>query len=807
MLDFWRALFGTGGFMPHGHCYLWNPGLVSLHLSTDLAIGLSYVAISLTLLYLVHRVRREITFSWILVCFGVFIIACGGTHFMEVWTLWTPVYWLSGAVKVVTAAASVLTAAVLPPLVPKGVQLIRSAKLAERDRKHLAAANEALHREILERKSREAEIRALNVELEQRVAARTVQLSDANERLSRKAAIIEHSNDAIVSLNLMGRITSWNPAATRLYGYRAEEMMGGPVGTLAPAGWPLEISDLIERVKGGEEISSFDTRCVRRDGEHIDVRVTLSSIRDESGKIVGTSLIARDFSEWKRTLEMSRLTVEAAPNAMVMTNGDGKIVLVNSQTEKLFGYSRQELLGQSVDILVPARLRHRHPEHRAGFMRGPDTRAMGAGRDLHGLRKDGSEFPVEIGLNPIRTEEGTWVLSAIVDITERKRADELVRLAVEASPSAMVMVDEQGKIVLVNSQTEKLFGYARGELLGQSVDMLLPAAQRNKHREHRSEFMREPTARAMGAGRELRGIRKDGSEFILEIGLNPIAMEQGIWVLSSILDITERKRAEAEIQQLNQDLENRVAQRTRELTDSNAELEAFSYTVSHDLRAPLRQIAGFSNILVEEHASQLTPESRRYLDKVKDGAQQMGALIDALLKLARIGRQAVSRRDTELNGLVSAALEQLSLDCSGRKIDFHIDGIGSVECDPALMKVVFINLLSNAIKYTRQRDSAVIDVGRIDEGPEPVIFVRDNGAGFDMAHSSKLFGVFQRLHKARDFEGTGIGLATVQRIVHKHGGRVWAEAEAGKGATFYFTIPDHSEPPVPQNGDSGKGAP
>src|SRR5882762_740115 len=201
----------------------------------------------------------------------------------------------------------------------------------------------------------------------------------------------------------------------------------------------------------------------------------------------------------------------------------------------------------------------------------------------------------KFGLNPIETEQGIWVLSAIVDITERKRAEEMFRLVVEAAPSAIVVADRQGKIILVNNQTEKLFGYSREELIGREVDILVPLRYRVKHPSNRAEFMRDPRARAMGAGRDLWGLRKDGREFPVEIGLNPIQTERETWVLSAIVDITERKRAESQINQLNHELEGRVLERTAELTATNAELGSFSYSVSHDLRAPLRQIAGFSN--------------------------------------------------------------------------------------------------------------------------------------------------------------------------------------------------------------------
>ena len=236
--------------------------------------------------------------------------------------------------------------------------------------------------------------------------------------------------------------------------------------------------------------------------------------------------------------------MESALNAIVMVNPEGKIILVNAHTEKLFGYGRDELIGQALEMLVPERFRTRHPEYRSGFFANPQVRSMGVGRDLFGRRKDGSEFPVEIGLNPIKTDEGLVVLSAIVDITERKKAEERFRQAVESAPNGMVMINPEGTIVLVNAQTERLFGYDRAELLGHSVELLVPERFRSKHPDNRAGFFANPQVRSMGVGRDLFGRRKDGSEFPVEIGLNPIKTDDGLLVLSAIVDITERKNAE-----------------------------------------------------------------------------------------------------------------------------------------------------------------------------------------------------------------------------------------------------------------------
>lgn len=270
----------------------------------------------------------------------------------------------------------------------------------------LESANAALQREAGERNRAGEETRLLNIQLEQSVAARAAELAEANQRLAWMAALVEHSNDAIISLDTKGCLLSWNPAAERLYGYRMEEVFGRPLSMLAPADLADETNELIQRIKRGEHIDSFETTRVRKNGEEIQVALTLSAIRNAAGEIVGVSKISHDITGRKRAEEMFRLAVEAAPNAMVMVDKKGIIILVNAQTEKMFGYLRDELLGSTVDILVPGPDRKRHYEQRSEFMHEPRARPM-TGRELHGMRRDGTRFPVEIGLNPIQTAQGT----------------------------------------------------------------------------------------------------------------------------------------------------------------------------------------------------------------------------------------------------------------------------------------------------------------------------------------------------------------------------------------------------------------
>lgn len=495
--------------------------------------------------------------------------------------------------------------------------------------------------------------------------------------------------------------------------------------------------------------------------------------------------------------------IELAPTAIVMINDSGTIILTNREAELLFGYNRSELLGKTMELLVPERFRSQHPHLRTMFFAEPSQRRMGIGRDLYALRKDGSEFPVEIGLNPITMGEGTFTLSAIVDLTERKRLEDLFRTTVESAPTAMIMVDQKGYIVLVNAETEKLFGYTRQELLGESMEILVPQEFRAHHPHLRDGFFTSPQARRMGAGRDLYALRKDGSRFPVEIGLNPVVTEEKTFIISAIVDITERKRLEAALRHANEQLENRVQERTTELAHkaeelqhsntalerSNLELQQFAYIASHDLQSPLRSISGFVQLLRAEYEGKLDTRADDWIRRTVQSIQQMQLLIRDLLAYSHVDSKSHLFQTVHFQEVFDETVSRLEAVIHETAAKITCGELPTVTGDRLQLIQVLQNLIDNALKY-RSTAPPHIHVSAVYDTNEWVVSVRDNGIGIEQKHHTRIFEIFRRLHDQQEYPGTGIGLAVCRRVIYRHGGKIWLESEPGRGSTFYFTIPE-----------------
>jgi len=479
------------------------------------------------------------------------------------------------------------------------------------------------------------------------------------------------------------------------------------------------------------------------------------------------------------------MIVESSPSVVVLVNEQGRIAYLNRQCEALFGYAAHELVGRPIETLLPERFREKHIGLRAGFLAAPTMRSMGVGQNLRARRKDGSEFPVEIGLNPLVLVDGTWVLATVIDISARRQAEERFSKVVQAAPSAMLLVNRKGIITLVNQQVIRLFGYEERELLGQLVDMLVPDSVRPGHPALRESFFATPQTRYMGAGRDLVGRRKDGTQIPIEVGLNPIQTDGELMVLASILDITERK-AQQELRAKKEAAEAAYK--------AKGELLAVA---SHDLKNPLASIAGLAQIMLEMKKAdpQAGEQDVQFLQSIFEASSHMSEVVKGILAnegLEQTGLH-VAAESIDLSSLCDE-LMKFSEPAARRK------GI-SVVCDvtPGIrfhgdrtrLREAFDNYVSNAIKYSPAGKTVTVRLKALPESGQIEFGVQDQGPGLTEDDKQKLFAKFKKL-SARPTGGessTGLGLSIVKMIVEMHGGTVGCDSEHGRGAYFWARLP------------------
>jgi PAS domain S-box-containing protein len=492
-----------------------------------------------------------------------------------------------------------------------------------------------------------------------------------------------------------------------------------------------------------------------------------------------------------------RTLVESVKDyAIFMLDTEGHVATWNTGVEVIIGYRAEEILGRSYDCLYP----------KVDVDQGLPARALEAATrhertELEGwrVRRDGARFLASTVITALRHADGKLRGFAVIlrDETERRRAAEDLRQSaarhtaiVESAIDAILSIDHEGIVREWNSAAERLFQYAREEAVGRKIDTLIAApALMALYKQGLAQYLVTGVGSLIGRPIEMTARRADGTEFVIELGIARIAGSNPALYSCVIRDVTAQKAAVAEIGRLNAELEQRVRDRTAELETANNELESFSYSVSHDLRAPLRHIGGFVGMLQARAEASLDAESRELLKGIGTAAERMSRLIEALLTFSRTGRADLRRQRVSLDELVLAVKGEVQAEAGRRRIDWRVEPLPAVEGDAELLRQVLVNLLANAVKYTRPRALPRIEIGARRENGSVIIHVRDNGVGFDPRYIDKLFSVFQRLHPASEFEGTGIGLATVRLIIQRHGGRVWAEGAPDRGATFYFSLP------------------
>ncbi|MBD2743031.1 PAS domain S-box protein [Coleofasciculus sp. FACHB-1120] len=778
MLEFLNVFFTSGGFIPHGHCYLWKPGLVWLHIVSDSLIALAYYSIPVTLFYFVRK-RQDLPFDWIFLLFGSFIIACGTTHVMEIWTLWHPTYWLSGFIKAITALVSVYTAASLVQLVPKALALPSPAVL------------EATNREL------ETQI-AYRLQMEEAL--------QASEERFRSAFDYAAVGMALVATD--GRWLEVNRSLCEIVGYSEQELLATNFPAIThPDDLETNLEYMRQMLAGKIQHYNVEKRYLHKQGHIVWIFLSASLVHNAKGEPLFNAQIQditqRKLAEEERKASQARLAgiLDIAEDAIISVNETQQITLFNQGAEKIFGYTASEVIGQSLDLLLPKRAAIAHRQHIRNFDTSVgNARKMGERNEVFGQRKNGVEFPAEASISKLELA-GEKIFTVILrDITERKRGEEaLSQLAsiVESSEDAIVGKTLDGIITSWNSGAERIYGYTAQEVKGQPISILLPPDRFN---EMASILARIKQGERIPPYESVR-FRKDGSQIDVAITISPIKNRAGQVTGASAIarDVSDRRAIER-------------------LKDE------FVSIVSHELRTPLTSIRGALGLLAGGLLMAKPEKAQRMLEIAVSNTDRLVRLINDILDIERIesGQVAMEHQICDAATLMLQASEVMRAMADKAGVTLCVSPLSAqLYADPDRIIQTLTNLLSNAIKFSPPSSSVYLSA-EIQQTAEPVktrflapgageggtekeftpsppqpltltvLFkVKDQGRGIPAEKLENVFERFQQVDASdsRDKGGTGLGLAICRSIVQQHGGRIWVESTLNEGSTFFFTLP------------------
>jgi PAS domain S-box-containing protein len=605
------------------------------------------------------------------------------------------------------------------------------------------------------------------------------------------AAIVNSSSDAIISKDLNGTITSWNTGANRLFGYTAAETIGRPISLLYPPARLEEAADILRRVRRGETIAQYETVRRHKDGTLLDITLTVSPIVDSTGKIIGASKIARDVTAERREQERLRVTLSSIGDAVMSTDERGRVVFMNPTAEQLTGWQQAEALGQPLENVFHIVAEHdRQPVPSPVTIALRDNRVVGLANHTVLIAKNHTEYPVDDSAAPIRDSRGNLIGSVLVfrDVSARRDAEltaERLAAIVNGSDDAIVSKNLQGIVMSWNPAAERIFGYTAQEMIGQSITRVLPPDRLNEEQQILARLQRGDRVDHFQTLRR----RKDGRLIHVSLTISPIRDKDGVIVGASKIarDITELKAAYEKLESHAAELETRVRERTAKLQETVSELEAFSYSLSHDMRAPLRAIQSFSEIVLADYGDKI-PEGAEYLRKVIAAANRMDRLIRDVLNFARISRADIQLSAVNVDELVSDILRERP-ELQEPRANVQIDRpLLPVLGHDASLTQCLTNLLDNAVKFVAPGVKPSVRVHTERRGDRVRICVADNGIGIDATGQQQLFGMFQRLNPAQGYRGTGVGLAIVRRAAERMHGTAGVESAPGLGSTFWVEL-------------------
>jgi PAS domain S-box-containing protein len=605
-------------------------------------------------------------------------------------------------------------------------------------------------------------------------------------------SVVRSSDDAIIVKDLAGIIIYWNNGAERLYRYTAKEVVGKPISILIPAEQSDEVPEILERIRRGESGLHYSIKRKRKDSVIIDVSLSISPLMDEGGTIIGATTIARDVTAEVATRRMAeerlntasqyaRSLIESSLDPLVTISADGKITDVNEATVIVTGMPRERLVGTDFSdyFTEPEKARNGYQQVFAkGFV---------TDYPLTIRHQDGHLTDVLYNASVYKDVRGNvlGVFAAARDITIQKQAFRYARNLIESSLDPLVTISADGKITDVNEATVKVTGVPRNKLVGTDFSIYFTEPEKAR------EGYQQAFANSFVTDYPLTIRHRDGrlTDVLYNASVFMDTDGKVLGIFAAARDITARKMAEEELKKVNEQLENRIQERTLDLERSNAELQQFAYVASHDLQEPLRMVTAYLGLMNKKYGNELNPQAKEYMSTAVDGAERMRQLIDDLLLYSRIDSRGSKLVPVDMNRVAWTVENNLHVSILEAKGEVVFDSLPTVMADEQQMVQVLQNLIGNAIKY-HSTEPPRVEVFVRPNGQEWIFSVRDNGIGIDPQYHDKLFKMFQRLHTKDEYPGTGIGLTISKKIVERHGGRIWVESEVGKGSTFFFSLPE-----------------